>query len=149
MAKNATQVLNDLISTCRDSQEGFSKAAKGVHSDDLRRVFMNIFEERGRFAEELRNLVLAEQSQPADLPHGGGPLHRGWIDLEARIRPKSDAEFLTNCLDGDATTLDHYAHALDSGLLSERQRLTVERQLTRIRGSHEELRSRQVEYQHA
>src|SRR3954454_9607376 len=28
--------LNDLISSCRDSEEGFGKAAKGAHSDQLR-----------------------------------------------------------------------------------------------------------------
>jgi uncharacterized protein (TIGR02284 family) len=147
MAKNATEILNDLISTCRDSQEGFSKAAKGVHSDDLRRVFMNIFEKRGRYVDELRNLVLQERGTLADFPHGGGPLHRGWTDLETRIRPKSDPEFLNNCLDGDSTTLNHYIHALDSGLLTERQRLAVERQLAGIRNDHEELRATQMAHQ--
>lgn len=147
MAKDATKVLNDLTSTCRDSQEGFSKAAKGAHNDDLRRVLMDIFEERGRFVEELQNLVAPEGNDPADLPHDGGPMHRGWSELEANIRPKSDAELVGNCLDGDSTTLDHYAHAVESGVLSDQQRIAVERQLVRIRGHHEELRSRQIEFQ--
>jgi uncharacterized protein (TIGR02284 family) len=101
MAKTQSEVLNDLISTCRDSQEGYSKAAKGVHSDDLRRVLMNIFEERGRFVEELQAMVRNQSDgHVADRPHGGGPMHRGWSELEARIRPKGDPEILVNCLDG-------------------------------------------------
>ncbi len=149
MAKDQVEVLNDLISTCRDSQEGFSKAAKGVHSDDLRRVFMDIFEERGRFVTELQELAQTEGGQPGDLPHGGGPMHRGWSELEARIRPKNDSEFLANCLDGDTTTLNHYAHALEAGLLSERSRGVVLEQMNRVRASLEEIRSRQIEHQHA
>jgi uncharacterized protein (TIGR02284 family) len=150
MAKTQSEVLNDLISTCRDSQEGYSKAAKGVHSDDLRRVLMNIFEERGRFVEELQALVRSgSDGHVADRPHGGGPMHRGWSELEARIRPKGDPEILVNCLDGDATTLDHYDHAVASGLLTDDARQVAERQLQRVRASLEELRSRQTEHQHA
>ena len=33
---DAVRILNDLIATCRDSEEGFGKAAKGTHSERLR-----------------------------------------------------------------------------------------------------------------
>jgi hypothetical protein len=45
--------LNDLISSCRDSEEGFGKAAKGCHNDDLRNRFIGIARQRTDFADEL------------------------------------------------------------------------------------------------
>ena len=38
-----TRTLNDLIATCYDSEEGFGKAAKGVH-DDHREVSVSLHE---------------------------------------------------------------------------------------------------------
>jgi hypothetical protein len=32
------KILKDLASTCRDAEEGFNKAAKGVHNDEIRAV---------------------------------------------------------------------------------------------------------------
>ncbi len=137
MPSTAIDVINDLISTCRDSQEGYSKAAKGVHSDSLRRLLMDIFEERGQFVEQLQAL----SESPADRPHGGGPLHRGWSDLEQRIRPKSDSELIDNCLDGDTGSITHYEHALESGVLKPQARSVVESQLTRVRATLDRIRA--------
>jgi len=47
------RTLKDLIATCRDSEEGFGKAAKGVHDDNLRTRFVAIEKQRSDFADEL------------------------------------------------------------------------------------------------
>jgi hypothetical protein len=77
--------VNDLISTCMDSNEGFLKAAKGVHDDELRATLTRIANRRSEMADELRS---AQQpgARTAELGHGGGVLRRGWVDLEQRIR---------------------------------------------------------------
>jgi len=149
MPHSILDVLNDLISTCRDSQEGFSKAAKGVHSDALRRLFMDIFEERGRFVTQLQEHVRRLGGEPMDRPHGSGPLRKGWVELETNIRPKDDPTFLANCLEGEQLTLNHYETALAREEADEAVRFTLEQQARRIRGTLEELRSRQNEHQHA
>jgi len=51
------RTLNDLIATCRDSEEGFGKAAKGVHDDNLRTRFVAIEKQRSDFADELAGHV--------------------------------------------------------------------------------------------
>jgi len=64
--------LNDLISSCRDSWEGFGKAAKGVHSDRLRDRFMDIAGQRSDFADELAGQVRELGGEPAESGHLSG-----------------------------------------------------------------------------
>jgi hypothetical protein len=72
--------------------------------------------------------------------HEGGILHRGWVDLEQRLRPKDDYEILQECIVGDTGTLKHYDHALAQDLppsvrsFVEEQRTAVERDLIFLRG---------------
>jgi len=147
MPHTNADVLNDLISICRDSQEGFSKAAKGVHSDALRRLFMDIFDERGRFVHDLQEHVRRIGKPAADRPHGSAPLRKGWVELETNIRLKDDMTFLSNCLEGEQQTLNHYEHALGSETLDGAARGVVEQQTRRVRSTLEEIRSRQTEHQ--
>jgi uncharacterized protein (TIGR02284 family) len=102
---DAVRILNDLIATCRDSEEGFGKAAKGAHSENLRNRLTGIALERGEFADELADHVRKLGGQPAESGHQSGIQHRGWRELEERIRPKSDAEFLVECESGEENTL--------------------------------------------
>lgn len=148
MPHDLTDTLNDLISTCRDSQEGFSKAAKGVHSDALRRLFMDVFDERGRFAADLQDYVRRIGASPADRPHGSSTLQRGWVELETNIRPKDDMTFIANCLEGEESTLRHYESALTTEGMDGPLRAALEHQHRRVRDTLNEIRCRQSEYQH-
>jgi uncharacterized protein (TIGR02284 family) len=139
MAADSIRVLNDLISTLRDSGEGFDKAAKGVHTGDLRQTFDTISLKREAFAEELAAAVTRLGGQPARIGHDGGPLSRGWSDLEARIRPRQDAEFLAACQRGEETTLRHYDHARTQDLPADLRDI-IEGQFRSIRDTIEQLR---------
>ncbi len=136
---DAIRTLNDLIASCRDSEEGFGKAAKGVHSEDLRNRFVGIARERADFADELTAQVKKLGGQPAATAHESGVLHRGWRELEESIRPKDDASFLVECESGEENTLRHYEHALTQDLpaavrpMVERQRLAVQTALLELR----------------
>jgi uncharacterized protein (TIGR02284 family) len=44
------KALNDVIATCHDSEEGYAKAAKGVHNDELRDRLTEISGRRSQFA---------------------------------------------------------------------------------------------------
>ena len=104
--------LNDLLATCRDSEEGFGKAAKGVHSDELRNRFTRIARQRGDFSDELARQVEALGGEPANSGHLSGIQQRGWRELETSIRPKDDGTFLAECQAGEENTLRHYDQAL-------------------------------------
>jgi uncharacterized protein (TIGR02284 family) len=117
------KTLNDLISTCRDSEEGFGKAAKGVRSDYLREQLMKIVQARHDFVDQLTDMVRRLGAEPAERGHGGGVLHRGWVDLEQRTRPADDQRLLTECGRGEETTVNHYAHALEQNLPEDIQQV--------------------------
>ena len=129
MANNeeqSTEILNDLIATCHDSEEGYAKAAKGVHDRTISDRLAGISGERERFATELGKLVSRLGGQPASDAHYGGVLHRGWVDLETRIRPKDQHDLLEDCVRGDTGTLKHYDHALQQWLPEDAQMLLRE-----------------------
>ncbi|HET8550735.1 MAG TPA: PA2169 family four-helix-bundle protein [Bryobacteraceae bacterium] len=132
--------VNDLISTCMDSNEGFLKAAKGIHDDELRETLTRIANRRAEMADELRRSAEGLGGQPAQRGHGGGVLRGGWVDLEQRIRPKDDATFVAECRRGENGTLTHYRDALDSGVLPEDARGIAARHLAEIEQTLEELR---------
>lgn len=131
--------LNDLMATCLDSEEGFGKAAKGVHNENLRNRFTAIAGQRAAFAEELAAEVKQSGAEPAVSGHESGPQHRGWRELETSIRPKDDTTFVAECQEGEENTLRHYEQALRRDLpqavrgMLERQRLAVEGALLELR----------------
>ncbi len=133
------KTLNDLIATCRDSEEGFGKAAKGCHSDALRDRLIEIARRRADFADELTEQVRSFRAEPAATAHESGVLHEGWRQLEESIRPKDDASFIAECLTGEENTLRHYETALTRDLpvairpIVERQRLAVQESLLELR----------------
>jgi uncharacterized protein (TIGR02284 family) len=138
---NAVKALNDLIATCRDAEEGYAKAAKGVHDRALSDQLTEISGRRGQFADELSRLVSSLGGQSATDAHYGGILHSGWVDLETRIRPKNEHDILEDCRRGDEGTLKHYGHALDQEL-PEEARAAVERQRSAIESDVNTLQNR-------
>lgn len=134
------KLLNDLIATCYDAEEGYAKAAKGVHDHELSGRLAALSGERGKFARRLSAVVLQLGGEPASDAHYGGILRRGWVDLETRIRPKDVGEILEDCRRGDQGTLKHYQHALDQELPQE-ARVVVERQRKQIESEIKSLTS--------
>jgi len=134
------KILRDLAATCRDAEEGFNKAAKGVHSDELRATFDAYSVERSHFASELDEIIKQHGGATSDAGHGSGPLRRGWRELEARIRPKDDSEILLECADGEESGVKHYDRAVTLDL-PEDVRRAIERQQQSIQGAVNRLRA--------
>lgn len=134
-----TTILNDLIATCNDSWEGFGKAAKGVHDDGLRSWLTDVSLQREGFARRLSDEVRKAGGEPAHAGHGGGILHRGWVDLETRVRSKDDGEIRNECAEGEEATLGHYERAVDQNLPDD-VRLIVERQFNEVQATVKQLR---------
>jgi len=132
-------VLKDLIATCRDSEEGFGKAAKGVHSETLRHRFTGISRQRADFADELSDQSRNLGAEPPITGHQSGIQQRGWRELETSIRPKDDPTFLAECEAGEENTLRHYEQALNRDLPApvrttvERHRLAIQEALLEMR----------------
>jgi hypothetical protein len=75
--------------------------------------------DRERFAADLSHAVREMGEEPTLDLHEGGILHKGWVDLEQRLRSteqhlhsKDDAEIIRECIPGHSGSLSHYDHAL-------------------------------------
>jgi uncharacterized protein (TIGR02284 family) len=101
-----------IVQPRRPRLEGFGKAAKGVHSDELRKRLIRIARQRAEFADEPAGQVKAIDGEPAASGHLSGIQHRGWRELETGLRPKDDATLLAECQTGQENTLRHYDQAL-------------------------------------
>jgi uncharacterized protein (TIGR02284 family) len=111
--------VHDLIATCNDAAEGLAKAAKGAHGTDLSDWFAAASADQERFAADLSQFVKEMGEQPRLDLHEGGILHRGWVDLEQRLRSKDDKEIIRECIAGLSGSLSHYDHALAQDLLAD------------------------------
>lgn len=138
--ERAIRAVNDLIATYHDSEEGYAKAAKGTHDRHRSDRLAAISDQRGAYAQELRQAVAKAGFAASTDAHYGGILHRGWVDLETRLRGKQDIELFAECLVGDEATAQHLSHTLEQPLSAE-LRATVERQRREIDQQNEELRS--------
>lgn len=127
------EALHDLIATCNDAAEGFAKAAKGVHDSDLSNWLAQASADRERFGADLTRALKEVGEEPRFDLHEGGILHRGWVDLEQRLRStgqhlhsKGDKEIVRECIAGDSGSLSHYDHALAQDLSPDLRALIVE-----------------------
>ena len=153
--KKTSKALHDLVATCNDAAEGFAKAAKGVHGTDLSNWLAQASSDRERFAADLSHAIKELGEQPGVDLHEGGILHKGWVDLEQRLRStephlrsKDDKEIVRECIAGDSGSLSHYDHALaremnrDLRSLIIEQRSAVEDNLTYLQSMVDRQESR-------
>jgi len=138
--RELTKLLRNLAATCRDAEEGFSKAAKGAHRDELRSLFTDYAAQRAKFALELDRAIEGRGGVRGETGHSSGPMRRGWRELEARIRPKADPEFMIEVADGEESGLKHYDRALGMKLPQEIREL-LEKHRQAIQQAVREFRS--------
>jgi uncharacterized protein (TIGR02284 family) len=131
--KQTLKALHDLVATCNDAAEGYAKAAKGVHDSDLSDWLAQASADREHFAADLKSFIKKLGDEPGLDLHEGGILHKGWVDLEQRLRSrepelhsKDDDEIIRECIAGDSGSLRHYDHALAQELTPELRSLILE-----------------------
>src|SRR2546423_14676926 len=84
--EKVTSVVEKLIETCRDGQNGFREAAQHVKSLSIRELFNQLSLQRAQFAGELETAIHLDKK--TDVKQEGsvsGKLHRAWMDLKANL----------------------------------------------------------------
>jgi uncharacterized protein (TIGR02284 family) len=137
---DVVSLLNELIETCRDGQQGFQEAADGVERSDMKTFFSSCSLERAGFVGELQSLVRSLGGEPAEEGSMAGALHRGWIDLKAAITGKDDEAILNECERGEDSAKETYHDALAEELPSN-VREVLERQAAAIRDKHDRIKA--------
>ena len=132
-------ILNDLIETCRDGQEGFKEASENATSPELKSFFRDASRERARFVGELQQEVRTLGGDPEKSGSTAGTLHRVWIDIKGTLTGKDDGSILNEAERGEDSAVKAYEGALKEGLPAN-CRSVVELQFSEIKLVHDRVK---------
>lgn len=133
-------ILNGLIETCKDGQQGFAEAAEGVDRSDLKSLFYEFSQQRSQFAGELQSLVQTLGGDPEKSGSVSGAIHRGWMNLKAAIAGNDEKAILNECERGEDSAKNAYQDALTQALpayIAE----TVQTQSTSVIQAHDRIKA--------
>lgn len=136
---NTVSTLNNLIQTCKDGQEGFTEAAQGVTSSDLKDLFMRFAQQRAQFVGELQDEVRKLGGDPETSGSIAASLHRGWIDIKSVVTGKDEGAILSECERGEDVAVQSYQNALKAALPSDANSV-IERQYMQIKEAHDRIK---------
>ena len=112
---NAIVVLNELIKTSVDGEQGFQQAAKIAHDPRL----ISVFQECARKCHVATNELQAKVTALGGRPAGGGSMtgasHRAWIAAKTRVAD-SDLSVLKEVERGEDYARSAYSKALNASL---------------------------------
>ena len=137
---DVARVLNELLETVRDGENGFRTAANGVDDAELKRLFLSLSTQRGEFAAELESEILRLGKEPAERGHIAGAMHRGWMDIKAAVTGKDEGAIVSEAERGEDYAVKSFREALQKGLPGAIQ-MVVERQYTQIQDAHDHVRT--------
>jgi uncharacterized protein (TIGR02284 family) len=143
MAENETvDVLQELIETCRDGENGFREAAEKLMDPEIKNFFIQQSGERARFARELEEQVRAFGGKVEPREQKGsvaGALHRGWINLKAELGGGEGA-ILGAAETGEDSAKETYEKAINRAELPASVQDVVRRQYESIRSAHDRVK---------
>ena len=132
--------LNQLIQTCKDGEQGFESAAGGVDDLNLKHLLESYSQQRSEFASELQLEVERLAQDPAQSGHLAASLHRGWMNIKSVVSGREESAIIAECERGEDAAVKTYEEALKSALPQD-LRAVVERQFTKIKEAHDQIRS--------
>ena len=139
--KEQEKIIDTLIETLKDGQEGFKQAAESVKDPQLKSVFDEYSRQRARFVSELRSQAQnLEERESKPSGSAAGALHRGWINLKSALTRGDDHAILAECERGEDSAVEQYKKALDNGLSAPVQQI-VSRQYTQVKQAHDRVKS--------
>jgi uncharacterized protein (TIGR02284 family) len=139
MNNDAVSTLNSLIETCKDGEKGFTEAAEGLKSADIKAKFLEYSRERAQMAAELQTEVRSLGGDPDKGGSMSGSVHRGWLNLKAAITGHDDHAIVSEAERGEDVAKEAYESALKATLPPSAQTL-VQQQAAKVRRVHDAVR---------
>jgi len=142
---DTTSILNDLVEVSKDGEKGFRAAAEDAKSSELKTSFMRRADDCAKGASELQQLVTRLGGKPEQGGSVAGALHRGWLDVKAKVANRDDLAILEECERGEDVAKAKYRKALDESL-PEDIRAVVQRQYDGVVRNHDAIRDLRDRY---
>ena len=141
--KESISVLNDLIETCKDGQEGFKSCAEDIKHPELKALFVKRSADCATAAAELQAAVRSMGGDPETSTSVAGDLHRRWVDVKSLFTGKDEEAVLNEAERGEDHALKAYKEALDKinkhNLMDIRD--LVERQFHGVQRNHDQVKA--------
>ena len=140
MSKTATDILNELLETLKDGQEGFRTATGDASGVSTKQLLADCSLQRFKYVSELQELArsLGEPS-PTNSTSLASKVHRGWIKAKSAVTRHDDHAILAECERGEDSALAEYKKALENDLPPV-VRTVLETQLAGIQEAHDKVR---------
>jgi uncharacterized protein (TIGR02284 family) len=139
-AKDVVKVLNNLIETCKDGEEGFKTCAEDIKSTELKAMFVKMSHDCGSAAGELQVEVTKLGGEPEDSTSVSADLHRRWVDLKSLVTGKSEEAVLNEAERGEDVAKAAYQDALKQPLPAHVYAL-VEQQYQGVMANHDKVKA--------
>ena len=137
---NAISVLNNLIETCKDGENGFKAAAEALKSPATKAKFIAYSAERGQMGRDLQAEVRRLGGDPEKSGSTAGAMHRGWLDLKAVLTGHDDHAIVAEAERGEDVAKSVFEAALKESLPAPAQAL-VQQFAAKVRRAHDDVRS--------
>jgi len=145
---NVVDVLNDLLESCRDGEQGFRASAEHADAGELKSLFVRRASDCAAAAAELEQAVRNYGGTPADGGTVTGALHRSWVAVKAAMSINDDKAVLEECERGEDAAVARYRKALEHALPAD-VRALVQRQMAGAQRNHDEVRDLRDRYRAA
>lgn len=139
--QSVIKLLQKLVETCRDGQNGYRDAAEHVTDTNLRHFFNEQSLARAGFAGELeQEIIKLGHADPDRLGSAAAGIRRAWIDFKSGLGA-GDISILRSVESGEDSAKAPYEEALKQAELPEQLAMIVRRQLASISAAHDHVRS--------
>jgi uncharacterized protein (TIGR02284 family) len=103
--------LENIISTCKDTVEGYETAAGEIEDDSIKTLFLRLAQQRKAFIEDLKNEALKLGIEPEDNTTVKGFFQRTWLAAKHSIGKNTKEKTINEAMDGEKKALETYAGA--------------------------------------
>jgi uncharacterized protein (TIGR02284 family) len=133
-------ILNGLIETCKDGEQGFKAAAERLRDPQVRSLFEQYSRQRGEMARELQAEVRRLGGDPEKSGSVAGAAHRGWLKFESAVTGRDDNAIIAEAERGEDSAKKTYDEALLEPLFTQTLAL-VREQAMKVHNAHDRVHS--------
>jgi len=136
---DVVKLLNKLIETCRDRQEGFRTAAENIRNSEFRRFFNIFSQQRAQFVTELQAEVRRLGGEPADRASMTAASHQGVTNFRSARDAGDEASIIAECQRREEGAVSRYQEALKADMPLDVQ-YVVKRQYMDVKDTFDRMR---------
>jgi uncharacterized protein (TIGR02284 family) len=134
------RVLNSLIQTGKDAEQGFQMAATAIKEPELARMLDGYASQRTRMIRDLQERVRLLRAEPEKHGSISAAAHRGWMNLKAAIASNETHAILAECERGEDLAVAAYGDALKQPDVDAQTRQLIQHQYELVQATHDRVR---------